>query len=98
MAEATLRAGDVQVDDTFAEAFPVVGTRLIITADTAELARVAATEMSGYASSIIGCDAEADIERNLAAAGTPDGRPGTSVRAYLPNNCLLQRNPAGQLH
>lgn len=74
-----LNLNGVSVADTFAEAFPVVGTRVLITAATAELANIAATEASGYASSVIACDAEADVECQLSEDQTPDGRPGVSV-------------------
>ncbi|MCA9084809.1 MAG: hypothetical protein KDA81_12170, partial [Planctomycetaceae bacterium] len=40
--EFILRAMSPQIDDTFAEAFPMVGTRFIITAVDLELATVAA--------------------------------------------------------
>ena len=80
-----LTVNSVPVRDTFAEAFPVVGTRLLITAATAELAKIAATEVSGYASSVIACDAEADIERVLSVDETPDARPGVSVLMFAFN-------------
>jgi formylmethanofuran--tetrahydromethanopterin N-formyltransferase len=70
------------IDDTFAEAFPMRGTRLVITALDAELALIAATEFCGTASSVIGCDAEAGIERILGEDETLDGRPGVSVLAF----------------
>ncbi|GIW97812.1 MAG: formylmethanofuran--tetrahydromethanopterin formyltransferase [Pirellulaceae bacterium] len=71
-----------QVDDTFAEAFPMTATRLIITALDEELARVAAHEFCGNASSVIGCDAEAGMETTIDSNGTPDGRPGVSVLVF----------------
>jgi formylmethanofuran--tetrahydromethanopterin N-formyltransferase len=40
---------------------------------------VAATTSTGYASSVIGCDTEAGIERELSPDETPDGRPGFSL-------------------
>ena len=58
-----VRINDVPLDDTFAEAFPMTAARLIVTAATAEWARVAGGEATGYAASVIGCDAEAGIER-----------------------------------
>lgn len=72
----------VTIDDTFAEAFPMRGTRLIITAADAELAEIAAGEFCGNASSVIGCDAEAGIERRLNSEETVDGRPGVAVLAF----------------
>ncbi|MGB1814497.1 MAG: formylmethanofuran--tetrahydromethanopterin N-formyltransferase [Rubripirellula sp.] len=72
----------VKIEDTFAEAFPMCGTRLIITAADSELADIAAGEFCGNASSVIGCDAEAGIEGTVASADTLDGRPGVSVLAF----------------
>lgn len=60
----------------------MAGTRLIITAADMDLATTAAREFCGNASSVIGCDAEAGIERTLSGASTPDGRPGMSVLAF----------------
>ena len=70
------------IDDTFAEAFPMRATRLIITAIDRELAEVAAREFCGNASSVIGCDAEVGIESVVSSEETPDGRPGISVLAF----------------
>ena len=69
----------VTIVDTFAEAFPMTAARAIITADTPAWAEIAGRTMSGYATSVIACDAEAAIERVLAPDETPDGRPGVSV-------------------
>lgn len=70
------------VEDTFAEAFPMAGARVIITADDQELATIAANEFCGNASSVIGCDAEAGIERLITSDQSPDGRAGVSVLAF----------------
>jgi formylmethanofuran--tetrahydromethanopterin N-formyltransferase len=72
----------VQIEDTFAEAFPMVATRVIITAETARWAEIAAREATGYATSVIACDAEAGIERVLTTDETLDGRPGASVLLF----------------
>ncbi|VTT96754.1 formyltransferase hydrolase complex subunit d : Formyltransferase/hydrolase complex subunit D (Fragment) OS=uncultured bacterium GN=fhcD PE=4 SV=1: FTR: FTR_C [Gemmataceae bacterium] len=69
----------VPVEDTFAEAFPMTATRVIVTAETIGWARTAGQAAIGYAASVIGCDAEAGIERELAATDTPDGRPGLAL-------------------
>jgi formylmethanofuran--tetrahydromethanopterin N-formyltransferase len=66
----------VAVDDTFAEAFPMKATRLLITAHTLEWARHAAMAATGFATSVIGCGCEAGIEGEVPAERTPDGRPG----------------------
>ena len=78
------------IDDTFAEAFTMRGTRLIITAVDEELARVAAREFSGNSSSVIGCDCEAGIEGIVPESETPDGRPGVSVLAFAFDTKSLQ--------
>lgn len=80
-----------KIDDTFAEAFPMVATRLVITAIDDELATIAANEFSGNASSVIGCDCEAGIESHLDANQTPDGRPGVSVLAFAFDRKSLEK-------
>lgn len=78
----SLQLNGVSIVDTFAEAFGITGTRLVITADSAKWAETAAQLMSGYATSVIACDVEASVERSLSANETPDGRPGVSVLAF----------------
>ncbi|MEZ6059204.1 MAG: formylmethanofuran--tetrahydromethanopterin N-formyltransferase [Planctomycetaceae bacterium] len=87
---ATLDAAPV-IDDTFAEAFPMTATRLVITAVDHELAATAAREFCGNASSVIGCDAEAGIECPVGPDETPDGRPGVSVLAFAFNRKSLEK-------
>jgi formylmethanofuran--tetrahydromethanopterin N-formyltransferase len=74
--------GATKVADTFAEAFPMRYTRLLITAATADWAQEAARSATGFATSVIGCKCEASIERPLDAADTPDGRPGIAVLLF----------------
>jgi formylmethanofuran--tetrahydromethanopterin N-formyltransferase len=90
---------DVPLDDTFAEAFPMTAARLIVTAATPAWARTAGTTATGYAASVIGCDAEAGIERDLAPSDTPDGRPGVSLLLFGFSRDNLQKaaiNRVGQ--
>ena len=70
------------VVDTFAEAFPMTAARAIVTTDTLAWALIAGQTMTGYATSVIACDAEAGIERVLTPDETPDGRPGISVLLF----------------
>jgi formylmethanofuran--tetrahydromethanopterin N-formyltransferase len=79
------------VADTFAEAFPITATRLIITAATETWARTAAAELCGFATSVIACDCEAALERSLAPDETPDGRPGVSVLLFAFHRDALQK-------
>ncbi len=81
-APALLNLNGVEVVDTFAEAFPIKAARLIITAVSPKWATTAATVLCGNATSVIACDVEAAIERNVAASETPDGRPGVSVLVF----------------
>ncbi|MFN3885467.1 MAG: formylmethanofuran--tetrahydromethanopterin N-formyltransferase [Aquabacterium sp.] len=69
----------IAIDDSFAEAFPMKATRLIVTAHTLEWARHAGTAATGFATSVIACGCEAGIERELSPDTTPDGRPGVAL-------------------
>jgi formylmethanofuran--tetrahydromethanopterin N-formyltransferase len=80
-----------EIADTFAEAFPMRGARVIITGATAHWARQAATTMTGFATSVIGCKCEAAMERDISADETPDGRPGLSVLLFAPDSASLQQ-------
>ncbi|WP_178647094.1 formylmethanofuran--tetrahydromethanopterin N-formyltransferase [uncultured Methanobrevibacter sp.] len=66
----------VEIKDNYAEAFGIKVTRILITAATKNLAKVAATEATGYGTSVIGCPAEAGIDCYMPPTETPDGRPG----------------------
>ncbi|MBU6258997.1 MAG: formylmethanofuran--tetrahydromethanopterin N-formyltransferase [Burkholderiales bacterium] len=72
----------VVIDDTFAEAFPMKATRLVVTAHRIEWARHAAVAATGFATSVIACGCEAGIERELDPAETPDGRPGIALLLF----------------
>jgi formylmethanofuran--tetrahydromethanopterin N-formyltransferase len=87
----------VEIVDKFAEAFPMTAARAIITADTAAWAEIAGRTMSGYATSVIGCDAEASIERVLTADETPDGRPGVSVLLFAFSRDALEKALANRV-
>jgi formylmethanofuran--tetrahydromethanopterin N-formyltransferase len=90
---------DVEIVNTFAEAFPMTATALAITAPTIEWARVAATTMTGFATSVIGCGCEAGVDRELSPFETPDGRPGVRVLVFAMSLEGLQKqviNRVGQ--
>lgn len=70
------------VDDTFAEAFGMSGTGIIITADTMKWAKIAAVTATGFGTSVIGCGAECGIDRELSPDETPDGRPGVRILMF----------------
>ena len=79
----------VTIDDTFAEAFNMRGTRVIITAQNLKWAYNAANAMTGFATSVIGCGVEAGIERELSLTETPDARPGISVLMFAMGSAVL---------
>ncbi len=70
----------VEIEDTYAEAFPIKIGRVLITAATKRWAQVAATEATGFGTSVIMCPAEAGIERFASPSETPDGRPGVYIQ------------------
>lgn len=67
------------IEDTYAEAFNTKAAHLLITAATKNLAYIAATEATGFATSFIGCPAEAGIDQYISPEKTPDNRPGYSI-------------------
>jgi formylmethanofuran--tetrahydromethanopterin N-formyltransferase len=81
----------VTIDDTFAEAFGMRGTRVIITAQNHKWANIAAAAMTGFATSVIACGVEAGIERELDPSETPDGRPGVSVLMFAMGSAVLMK-------
>ena len=81
----------VQIDETFAEAFNMRGTRVIITAQNLKWAYHAANAMTGFATSVIGCGVEAGIEREMTEDETPDGRPGVSILMFAMGSKVLMQ-------
>lgn len=77
-----MKIKSTKIDDTFAEAFKMWAGRVIITAETKQWAMGAATSMTGFATSVIGCKCEAGIEGEIPAEETPDRRPGVSVLLF----------------
>lgn len=74
-----MQINSVEIEDSFAEAFDMWGSRLIITAFNERWAITAAQVVTGFATSIIGCGCEAGIGGLLSCDQTPDGRPGVLV-------------------
>jgi formylmethanofuran--tetrahydromethanopterin N-formyltransferase len=80
-----VKVNGIPVRDTYAEAFTMSATRLIITAASPRWAHVAATSLTGFATSVIGCKVEAAVEAELEPEATPDGRPGVAVLMFAFN-------------
>ncbi len=70
----------VEIEDTFAEAFPIKIARALITGASKKWAMVAAQETTGFGTSVIMCPAEAGIEKVVNGNETPDGRPGVYIQ------------------
>lgn len=77
-----MKIKSTEIVDTFAEAFKMHGSRIIITAETKEWAMAAAQSITGFATSVIGCKCEAGIETEIPANASPDLRPGVSVLLF----------------
>lgn len=77
-----MKIGPTIIDDTFAEAFRMRYVRLVVTAHDRHWLDAAVREFTGYSSSVIACDAETGLERNLPAEETPDRRVGASLLAF----------------
>ena len=94
-----MKTNKIFIDDTFAEAFPMKATRLIITAYNSKWARQAALSFTGFATSVIACGCESGIEAELNPNDTPDNRPGVSILIFSMSSKELAKqvlNRAGQ--
>ncbi|MFU0506742.1 formylmethanofuran--tetrahydromethanopterin N-formyltransferase [Pseudaminobacter sp. NGMCC 1.201702] len=92
-----LTVNGVAIDDTFAEAFGMRATAIIITGPNRKWARQAAITMTGYATSVIGCGCEAAIDVELSPSETPDGRPGVRVMIFAVSTDELQKQLQNRL-
>jgi formylmethanofuran--tetrahydromethanopterin N-formyltransferase len=73
----------VEIEETFAEAFPMVVGRILVTATNLNWAMIAGKTATGFASSIIMSPAEAAVEGcEVPPSKTPDGRPGVHVQMW----------------
>ncbi len=89
----------IKIFNTFAEAFPMKCSRLIVTAETKEWAKIAANSFTGFATSVIACGCESAIEKILNKKETPDQRPGVSILIFSMSSKELSKqilNRAGQ--
>lgn len=80
--EEPLTIGETVIEQTFAEAFGMKFTRLVVTAHDEYWLSAAVQEFTGYSSSVIACDLEAGVDRWLTPDETPDGRVGVALLAF----------------
>ena len=86
-----MRIHGIPVTDTFAEAFDMKATGVIITAADMHWARDAANAFCGFGTSVIACGVETAVECELTAEQTPDGRPGVAVLAFAVSGKELEK-------
>lgn len=89
-----MQIGPTLILDTYAEAFRMRYTRLIVTAVDEHWLGAGLQALCGYGCSVIGCDAEIAVERILNADESPDGRPAAAVMAFgFSNEALAKAMP-----
>ena len=81
----------IKIEKTFAEAFPMKASRLIITAESKNWLKKAVDSMTGFATSVIACGCEGGIEKEISPSKTPDGRPGMTVLLFAMNSESLAK-------
>ena len=77
-----VRIGSTLIVDTFAEAFRLRYTRILVTAHDSHWLDSGLRAACGYGTSVLGCDAEIGVERMLSPDESPDGRPGAAILAF----------------
>ncbi len=81
----------IKIENTFAEAFNMTASRIIVTADNAKWAKHACDSFTGFATSVIACGVEAGIETVLKQSETPDNRPGYSILVFSMSRSQLEK-------
>ena len=91
-SSTSMTIGNVPIEATFAEAFDMKATRVIVTAADEDWLRDAIHAFTGFGTSVIACDMEIAVERWLDPKDTPDGRAGVSVLALAMGRKALIKN------
>lgn len=81
----------VLIRDTFAEAFPMQATRIIVTAHNEKWLNHAVASATGFATSVIACKVEAGVEQPLGPDQTPDGRIGSAILLFSMSGSQLEQ-------
>lgn len=85
-----MQVNGVEIEDTFAEAFDMVASRVLITAIDQKWALNSAISMTGFGTSVIACGCEAGVEELVPSEETPDGRPGVNVLVFAMSEKALE--------
>ena len=81
----------IEIHNTFAEAFNMKASSIIVTADNKKWAKNACVSFTGFATSVIACGIEAGIEKELNSNATPDGRTGYSILLFSMSRSQLEK-------
>ncbi len=92
---AGVSIGNVEIEDTFAEAFDMVYSRILVTAENEHWLTAACQASTGFATSVIGCGVEAGVE--AMADDTPDGRPGAYLLFFTMGKKGLEKHLIGRI-
>jgi formylmethanofuran--tetrahydromethanopterin N-formyltransferase len=85
------------IEDTFAEAFSMRYTRVVVTAYDQHWLNAAIAAFAGYASSVIACDAEIGVEHHVDPEQTPDGRIGAAFLIFAFSEEALAKSLANRV-
>ena len=86
-----MKLNGLVIENTFAEAFNMKASRIIVTADNIKWAKNACISFTGFATSVIACGVEAGIEKELKKSQTPDGRPGYAILLFSMSRSQLEK-------
>tara|TARA_B100001113_G_scaffold339213_1_gene322118 strand:+ start:2721 stop:3617 length:897 start_codon:yes stop_codon:yes gene_type:complete len=86
-----MKLNGLSIENTFAEAFNMKASRIIVTADNLKWAKNACLSFTGFATSVIACGVEAGIEKELKKNQTPDGRPGYAILLFSMSRTQLEK-------
>jgi len=92
-----MQIGRTTVLDTFAEAFDMRYTRLVVTASEDYWLDAALREATGYSTSVIACDAETGISQSMKPESTPDGRCGAAVLMFGFSTAAITKAVVGRV-
>jgi formylmethanofuran--tetrahydromethanopterin N-formyltransferase len=92
-----MQIGQTTVLDTFAEAFDMRYTCLVVTASEDYWLDIALREATGYSTSVIACDAETGISQSMNPESTPDGRCGAALLMFGFSTAAITKAVVGRV-
>lgn len=92
-----MHINEVEIEDTFAEAFGMKVATVIITAINEKWAMTAAQLATGFGTSIIACGCEAGVVSTLSPDQTPDGRWGVLALFFTTSRKEMEKQLLNRL-